>query len=308
MKGKIAALSLLLAAAGGQAALAQDHDRGGRGDRGGRSDHQQGPGPRPAVAAPPAQTPPGAGRRDGGRPGGWNGGDRPQRGGEGYRPDRGGHDGGVRPQGRDGRQGGDQNRQGWNQNSQGGDPDRQGWDRSRQGGDQNRQGWDRNRQGGDPNRQGWDRNRQGGDPNRQGWGQNRQGWNQNHQGWDWNRGGDRNYRDRNYGGDRGVYRDGRDHHGAQRWDRHRYPPVYRSAHRYRGSAYYPPVGFYAYSWGYGDILPRGWYGDQYRLLDWWNYGLPEPPPGYDWVRVGDDVLLIEEYSGRVVQVVRDLFW
>ena len=42
-------------------------------------------------------------------------------------------------------------------------------------------------------------------------------------------------------------------------------------------------------------------------MDWWSYGLPEPPYGYDWVRVGPDALLVD-YSGRIVQVVRAVFW
>ncbi|MDB5449159.1 MAG: hypothetical protein JWQ52_287, partial [Phenylobacterium sp.] len=144
----------------------------------------------------------------------------------------------------------------------------------------------------DPNRSG-DRPGWTGDPRRGDQGQGYQG--RSFQG----RGNDR--------GDRSGWRQGGDH-GQPRWDRRSYPSVYRSPQRYRGGFYQAPYGFYARSWGYGDILPRGWYGDQYRLTDWWNYGLPEPPPGYAWVRVGADVLLIDEYSGQVVQVVRNLFW
>ena len=59
---------------------------------------------------------------------------------------------------------------------------------------------------------------------------------------------------------------------------------------------------------FGEILPRGWYDEPYRLMDWWIYGLPMPPPGYDWVRVGYDAVQIDSWNGRVVQVVRMLFW
>ncbi|MCI3135238.1 RcnB family protein [Phenylobacterium aquaticum] len=62
------------------------------------------------------------------------------------------------------------------------------------------------------------------------------------------------------------------------------------------------------SWGFGDILPRGWWTPDYRLNNWWDYGLPIPPAGYDWVRVGDDALLVDMWSGRVVEVVYDVFW
>ena len=108
-------------------------------------------------------------------------------------------------------------------------------------------------------------------------------------------------------GDRSGYfrRDGRD---APRWDARRYPRIYSSPSRYRVPAYRPPSGFYARSWGFGEVLPRGWYTPEYRLMDWWAYDLPMPPPGFSWVRVGADVLLVDDFSGRVVQVVRYVFW
>lgn len=93
-----------------------------------------------------------------------------------------------------------------------------------------------------------------------------------------------------------------------RYDRRYYPPVWRTPQRYRVAPYRAPPGWYSYSWSYGHVLPRAWYGPQYRLIDWWAYGLPIPPIGYAWVRVGDDALLVDEYSGRIVQVVYDLFW
>ena len=117
-------------------------------------------------------------------------------------------------------------------------------------------------------------------------------------GWD----GDRNH------GDNGRW-DRHDDRGRPHWQQGRYPPIYRSQNRYRYSGYYrPQVGFYSHNWGFGEFLPRGWYGPDYLMNDWWSYGLPYPPLGYDWVRVGDDALLIDPYTGRVVQVVRSLFW
>lgn len=132
------------------------------------------------------------------------------------------------------------------------------------------------------------------------------------------RGGDRTRndgnRDRDRGdADRGNRRwDRNDHRDWERrrprYDRRSYPPHWSSPHRYRVSPYRPPIGFYARSWVFGDILPRGWWGSPYRLTDWWAYGLPIPPIGYEWVRVGDDALLVDGFSGQVVQVVRHLFW
>lgn len=93
-----------------------------------------------------------------------------------------------------------------------------------------------------------------------------------------------------------------------RFDRRQHGQNFRSHQRYRGYAYRPPSGFYIRSWGYGDQLPRSWWSSQYRLNDWWSYGLPIPPIGYEYVRVGEDVLLVDMFSGRVVQVIRDVFW
>ncbi|WP_374571758.1 RcnB family protein [Phenylobacterium sp.] len=93
-----------------------------------------------------------------------------------------------------------------------------------------------------------------------------------------------------------------------RYDRRYYPPIYQTPRRYHVTPYRPPAGWYAYGWSFGDILPRAWYGPNYFIDDWWAYGLPIPPFGYEWVRVGDDALLVDTYTGRVVQVVYDLFW
>ena len=66
--------------------------------------------------------------------------------------------------------------------------------------------------------------------------------------------------------------------------------------------------FYFRIWNYGEFLPSAWYGPDWYILDPWYYDLPLPPPGFDWVRVGDDAVMIDEYTGRIVQVVRDVFW
>ena len=113
-------------------------------------------------------------------------------------------------------------------------------------------------------------------------------------------------------GDGRAYNGGRPGQDWQRdrprYDRHDYPFRFDDHQRYRGFAYYPPRGYYIRHWGFGDIVPRSWWGPDYRLNDWWSYGLPIPPVGYEWVRVGDDALLIDIYSGRVVQVAYDIFY
>lgn len=127
-----------------------------------------------------------------------------------------------------------------------------------------------------------------------------------------------NDRDRNdgRGWDGRSWNDNRDNQwrgGDHRQDRPRYDPrtyprQWHSPQRYRGYNYRAPPGFYVRHWGFGDFLPRAWWTPDYRLDSWWDYGLPIPPIGYEWVRVGDDALLVDIYTGRVVQVAYDIFW
>lgn len=144
------------------------------------------------------------------------------------------------------------------------------------------------------------------DWNRNGWGGN----NQNRNEWDRNN-RDRNSWDRNDWGRNTWERPDNSWQQKQarpRYDRRTYGWTYQSQQRYRGWDYSAPRGFYFRSWTYGDVMPRSWWSQQYRLYDWWNYGLPIPPVGYEWVRAGDDALLVDMFSGRVVQIAYDLFW
>ena len=139
---------------------------------------------------------------------------------------------------------------------------------------------------------GWDRHRDDGNRHDSG----RRDW-------------DRRDGDHRNGDHRDWDRRGRDDHryDHDRWNRDRYPPVYRSHQRYRHD-WRPPTGFYSRAWGFGDYLPRSWYGGDYWIVDAGRYHLPLPPPGFDWVRVGDDAVLVDRFNGRVVQVVRFVFW
>jgi Ni/Co efflux regulator RcnB len=178
-----------------------------------------------------------------------------------------------------------------------------------------RRGGDRDR--GDRDRGDRDGRDRGGHDGRDRDGRDRDG--RGRDGRDWNgrdddRGRDERHRDRRDWNDGRNWQDSRRwddprrHQPRPRYDRRRYDPIWRSQQRYRGWVYRPPSGFYARSWVFGDVVPRTWWGPDYRILDWWSYGLPIPPAGYEWVRVGDDALLIDMYSGRVVQVAYDLFW
>lgn len=94
-------------------------------------------------------------------------------------------------------------------------------------------------------------------------------------------------------------------------DNHRYD-WYNHRHRNRSLFH---LGFYLdpFGWGYQryNIGWRMWpsyYGSQYWLNDPWQYRLPYAPPGYRWVRYWDDAVLVDTWSGQVVDVIYNFFW
>ena len=46
----------------------------------------------------------------------------------------------------------------------------------------------------------------------------------------------------------------------------------------------------------------------YWISDFALYGLMEPWPGYEWIRVGDDALLVDIETGEVIRVEYGLFY
>jgi Ni/Co efflux regulator RcnB len=56
------------------------------------------------------------------------------------------------------------------------------------------------------------------------------------------------------------------------------------------------------------VLDRLFWGRNYWISDPWQYRLPAAPYGYQWVRYYNDVLLVDTYNGRVVDVIYDFFW
>lgn len=96
------------------------------------------------------------------------------------------------------------------------------------------------------------------------------------------------------------------------WRRdHRYDwRNYRNQHRsvFRLGAYFDPFG-----WGYrryniGWRLWPNYYSSNYWLNDPYMYRLPYAPFPYKWVRYYDDALLVNTYTGQVVDVMYDFFW
>lgn len=84
---------------------------------------------------------------------------------------------------------------------------------------------------------------------------------------------------------------------------------YRDHHRSRFH-----LGFYfdPFGWGY-EPFSIGWrmwpaYYDNQYWIDPAMYELPYPPPGAVWVRYWNDALLVDTYTGTVIDVIPGFFW
>jgi hypothetical protein len=229
-------------------------------------------------------------------------------------------------------------------NWRGGDGNRGGDRGSWQGNDGNRGGERGSWRGGDGNRGSW----RGGDQNRnstvQGWGgpntpeyrehaerynrraqenalrygtqeqrrevyQQRRGdrdgnWRGDRDG-NWRGDRDRNWRDGRRGDWRNSWNSGWRNDRRYDWNRWRYA----NRNIFRLSPYYSPYRNHRYSrFGIGFFLDSLFYDQRYWIGDPWQYRLPPAPPGTQWVRYYNDVILVDVYSGEVVDVIYDFFW
>lgn len=80
----------------------------------------------------------------------------------------------------------------------------------------------------------------------------------------------------------------------------------RAAKRYRAGRYYAPRGYQARRFARGQRLPAAYRARTY-YVDYGRYGLRAPPRGYQYVRVGNDVVLTAVATGLIASVVFDLF-
>jgi len=80
-------------------------------------------------------------------------------------------------------------------------------------------------------------------------------------------------------------------------------------HIFRGSRYYSPYRNYGYNrFSIGIFLEPLFYSNRYWIGDPWQYRLPPAYPGTQWVRYYNDVLLVDVYTGEVLDVIHDFFW
>ena len=86
-------------------------------------------------------------------------------------------------------------------------------------------------------------------------------------------------------------------------------PVFGGQAYRRGPAF-GGGGFYGASfhrWGYGSFVPRDWLIPANFIADFAYYDLAAPGPSFEWVQDGPNALLVNLYTGQVVQVVPGAF-
>lgn len=69
-----------------------------------------------------------------------------------------------------------------------------------------------------------------------------------------------------------------------------------------------PHGWAYRRWGVGMALPPIFLASAYFYSDWATLGLAEPQPGFQWVRYGPDLLLVNVNTGQVVDAVYGAFY
>jgi Ni/Co efflux regulator RcnB len=83
----------------------------------------------------------------------------------------------------------------------------------------------------------------------------------------------------------------------------------RSPRRYRARRpWIAPRGFVYRRFSLGERIPAVLLAADYFLTSYALYGLAPPPPGYVWVRDGTDAVLVDRYTGQVIQVQEDVFY
>ena len=133
----------------------------------------------------------------------------------------------------------------------------------------------------------------------------RQGQNYRHDQRDGDRSGNWNGNGNRYAGNHNNWN--REWRGNNRYDWR----GYRNNHRdtYRLGRYYAPYNSWSYRrLGIGFSLEPLFYGSSFWIQDPYDYRLPPAYGPYRWVRYYDDALLVDTYTGEVVDVIYDIFW
>jgi Ni/Co efflux regulator RcnB len=92
---------------------------------------------------------------------------------------------------------------------------------------------------------------------------------------------------------------------------HRYDwSDWRRRHRsiYRLHRYHDPFGWAYQLFSIGWRIWPNYYSSSYWINDPWMYRLPPAPPGTRWIRYYNDALLVDMWSGEVIDVIHNFFW
>lgn len=92
-----------------------------------------------------------------------------------------------------------------------------------------------------------------------------------------------------------------------------HPGGFLREHGWRGGRFHAPFFRYPPGWGYrywafGSYLPGVFLGSSFTIGQYWVYGLPAPPPGYHWIRMGPDALLVRFGDGYVLDAAYGIFY
>jgi Ni/Co efflux regulator RcnB len=89
----------------------------------------------------------------------------------------------------------------------------------------------------------------------------------------------------------------------------RYHRSWNATRRYRWTgSYVRPAGWSYRRWTLGAFVPALYFTQQYWIPNYVIFALDPQPPGTVWVRYGSDALLVDRYSGEVIQVVYGIFY
>ncbi len=127
-------------------------------------------------------------------------------------------------------------------------------------------------------------------------------WNGHHGGRD-----HREWRHEDHRGDQG--RDHRDWRERRDWRREHEREGWRARRwgDFDNGRYRRPPGYYFRIWRRGDRLPIAFRAPAYIVPDTAYYHLAPPPPGYYWVRVGNNAVLAAIATGVVLNVIGNEF-
>ena len=75
-----------------------------------------------------------------------------------------------------------------------------------------------------------------------------------------------------------------------------------------GDPYRWPHGYGYRRYELGGRLPAVFWSADYYIYDYDDFGLDMPPPGFQWVRYGPDLLLIDLSDGEIAQVVYGAYY